>query len=219
LANIVLSHVFYKNEDKGLEKVFRWGQRPGDEEAPSIATLKSMKGKIRFETEISGKAKNINNQLDAIFSQDEKKKTIDVLLYNFNHVSLDYLQEEPVVISFITDLPAGCKLKYRSYSYGKEQNKFQKFLENEPKSGWILPNFDKKGSPSRILNEDGKIAWAKFKDVNQDTFTSWNKITTSPRIDGGKGSVISITTQMPSFAFQKFEFQKKNKKKFLKRLP
>jgi hypothetical protein len=212
VANIVLSHVFYKNEDKGLEKVFRWGQRPGDEETISIAMLKSMKGKTRFETQISGKTKNNNNQLDAIFSLDEKKKSVDVLLYNFNHQSLDYLQVEPLVLSFITDFPVDSKLKFRSYSYGKEQNKFQKFLENEPKSGWILPGFDKKGSPSRILNEEGKIAWAKFKDLNQDIFTSWDKITTSPRVDGGKGSVISISTQLPSFAFQKFEFRlKKNK--------
>lgn len=207
VANLVFSNVFYKNEDKGLEKIFRWGQRPGDIEDPSIETLKTMTGKVRFQTEISGKPINANNQLDAIFSVDDKGKKFDVLVYNFNSNSLDYVKDEPITISFITDLAVGEKIKYRSLSYGKAQNKFQNFMENEPKSGWVLADFDRKGSPSRILNEAGKAAWKSYENPNPYKFSSWNTVITTARTDGGKGSIITINTEIPSFAFQKFEVQ------------
>ncbi len=207
VANLVLSNMFYKNEDKGLEKVFRWGQRSGDTEVPSIETLKTMTGNIRYQTNITGNAVNKNNDLDAIFSQSVKGNKFDVLVYNFNSNSLDYVKDEPLTISFTTDLPVGTKLKYRSIKYGKSENKFQEFLENEPKSGWVLPDFDRKGSPSRILNEAGKAAWKNYKNSNPENFTSWDKLTTTPRTDGGKGSLVSISTKLPSFSFQKFEFQ------------
>ncbi len=207
VANLVFSNVFYKNEEKGLEKIFRWGQRPGAIEDPSIETLKTMTGQIRFQTDISGKAKTTTNQLDAIFSIDDKGKKIAVLAYNFNSDSLDYLNPETVTISCITNFPAGTKLKYRSISYGKEQNKFQNFLEREPKTGWLLSSFDRKGSPTRILNEAGKEAYEKYTNPNPYKFSSWNTVITTARTDGGKGSIITINTQIPSFAFQKFEVQ------------
>jgi hypothetical protein len=174
---------------------------------PSIETLKTMTGNIRYQTNITGNAVNKNNDLDAIFSQSVKGNKFDVLVYNFNSNSLDYVKDEPLTISFTTDLPVGTKLKYRSIKYGKSENKFQEFLENEPKSGWVLPDFDRKGSPSRILNEAGKAAWKNYKNSNPENFTSWDKLTTTPRTDGGKGSLVSISTQLPSFSFQKFEFQ------------
>ncbi len=207
VADIVFSHVFYKNEDKGLENVFRWGQRPNDTEDVGVDMLRSMVGKTRFLTKITGKALTKTNQLDAIFSQDNKGKKFDVLIYNFNSNSLDYVKEEAIIVSFTSDLPAGSKLKYRSLSYGKAQNKFQNFLEKEPKSGWVLPSFDRKGSPNRILNKEGKAAWESYTNPNPEKFSSWEKTTTTPRKDGGKGSVVIISTQLPSFAFQKFEFQ------------
>lgn len=207
VANLALSNLFYKHEDQSLEKIFRWGQRPGDAEDPSIETLRTMVGKRRFETEIKGKPNAKFNQLDAIFSEDDKGKNFDVLVYNYNANSLDYVKNEPLTISFITDLPVGEKLKYRSLSYGKPQNKFQNFLANEPESGWILPGFDRKGSPTRILNEAGKIAWKNYDNPNPYRFSSWTNIATMPRTDGKKGSVVSINTQLPSFTFEKFEIR------------
>lgn len=208
LVNLGFSHLFYKNEEKGLEQIFRWGQRPGTSDPIEIEVLKAMEEKIRYETVISGNPILILNEFDAIFSKSETKNEFDVLLYNYTSKSLNYFDAEAVTLSFKLDVPAGTVLYYQDAIYGKDQNDFQNFLKNEPASGWIKNGWDRKSDPSRSLNEAGKTAWATFENPNPYAFNEWKSIKTAARTDGGQGSVITVETKLPSFAFQKFEFRK-----------
>lgn len=206
LINLGFSTMFYKNQASGLNKIFRWGQITNSIDPPGIEVLNTMIGKIRFETEVSGNPTVSGNQLDAIFAKGEKDEIFDVLLYNINGSSLNYENEEPVIISFATALPIGVKVLYRNLLYGKEQNNLQNFLKNEPPLGWVKKGWDRNGDPSRILNESGLTAWKLYENPNSYKFSDWRSITTVARSDGGKGSLIKIKTQIPSFAFKKYEF-------------
>ena len=207
IINLAYSNLFYKNQSKGLQNLFRWGQRPGTTNPPSIEILRTMEGKNRFSTTISGTAGIATNQLDAIFSQSTDEKNIDVLAYNMSASSLNYQNDETVKLSFNSSYPVGTVLEYRNMAYGKDQDDLENFLKNEPSSGWIKTGFDRKGDPSRTLNADGIAAWASYTNPNPYSFTSWKTITTLARTDGGSGSLVTITTTLPSFAFKKFEFR------------
>ncbi|WP_418262569.1 GH39 family glycosyl hydrolase [Flavobacterium faecale] len=209
LMNIGFTNMFYKHDASNLQKIYRWGQREGAVDPPSIEILKTMEGKTRYETLITGKATIDNNQLDAIFAKSKKDHDYDVLVYNVNPSTLVDQKEELVTITFTTDLAVGTVLNCRNIVYSKEQNDLQTFLLDEPATGWVKPKWDKNGDPSRILNKDGKTAWAKFKNPNSYEFTDLKKVVTMPRKDGLKGSVVELTTTMPSYSFKKFEFSKK----------
>ena len=205
--HIALANLFYKNKTKGLDQVFRWGQRPNSTDPPGIEVLNSMMGKMYYHTELSGTPAVSGNLIDAIFSSDESNEEFDIMLYNYNAGSLNSKAEEDVTLTFATALPAGTTLYYRNLTYGEKQNPLQNFLENEPASGWIKEGFDRKGDPSRTLNEAGAAAWALYENPRPYKFSEWKSVTSTPRSDGGEGSVISLTTQLPSFAFKKFEFR------------
>lgn len=207
LINVAYSNLYYKNESKGLQNIFRWGQRPTSINPPSIEILKTMVEKNRYQTTISGTAATVNNQIDAIFSQNGQGDEIDVMVYNLSASTLSYLNEESVTLSFHSNLPVGTVLKYRNMAYGKDQNDLENFLKNEPSSGWIKSGFDRKGDPSRTLNTEGASAWTSYKNPNPHTFTNWTYVTTTARTDGGSGSLVIISTTLPSFAFKKFEFR------------
>jgi len=208
LVNIAYSQLFYKNQEKGLQGIFRWGNRPSNTNPPSIEAVNTMVGKIRYQTNISGTKAISTNQVDAIFAKSETEDKFDALVYNSNPSSLNYQTEETVNISITTDLPVDSKLKYRNSTYGKEQNTLQNFLLNEPTTGWVKSGWDKKGDPSRTLNTEGAATWALFKNPTTYGYNDWSTLTTIARTDGGAGSVITLTTKLASFSFKKFEFIK-----------
>lgn len=208
LVNIAYSHLFYKNEDKGLQGIFRWGNRPSNSNPPSIEAVNSMVGKILYETSITGTKAISTNQVNAIFAKSETEDKFDALIYNSNPSSLNYQTEETVKISFTTNLPVGTKFSYRNSTYGKEQNALQNFLLNEPTTGWVKSGWDKKGDPSRTLNTEGAVAWATFKNPSEYAYSAWSSVFTTARTDGGTGSVVIVNTQLASFSFKKFEFVK-----------
>ena len=207
IVELGFAQQFYKNADKGLEKIYRWGNRPNSSDPINIEVLNTMNGKLRYETELSGTPLVTGNDLDAIFGKKEGSEVYDALVYNFNVNSLDYVQEEDVVLSFAINQPAGSVFYYRSLSYGKENNKLQSFLENEPASGWVKDGFDPKGDYSRILNEKGLAAFNSYTNPNPAEFSGWKSVVSNIRTDGKPGSEITISTKIPSFAFQKFEFR------------
>lgn len=207
LVNIGFSDMIYKNADKGMDGVFRWGQRPNSSDPESVEVLNTMEGKVHYQTNKSGSPKVSTTLLDAIFAKSEQGNQYDVLLYSFNASSLDYKAAESVNIAFNTEFPVGTVLNYRVLNYGEAQNKLQNFLKDEPVSGWVKSGWDKKGDPSRSLNEEGAALWATYNNPNPAVFSEWSLVTTVPLSGGGSGSMVTINTSIPSFAFQKFEFQ------------
>jgi hypothetical protein len=205
--HIALSKLFYTNSEKKLDQVFRWNQRPNSKDSPAIEVLNSMVGKTHYLSEILGDPVVAGNQIDAIFCNDEAGKEYDIMIYNYNASSLNFQAEESVEISFVAELPVGTTVYYRNLTYGKEQNELQSFLENEPASGWVKEGWDRKGEPSRILNEAGAAAWETYENPGLYKFSEWANATSVPRLDGGEGSMINISTQIPSFTFKKFEFR------------
>lgn len=207
IVELIFSNMYLKNKDKGLEFIYRWGNRTGSENPDGIKELDAMQGLVLYETSISGNPNTAGNELDAIFAKNETKDEFDVLIYNFNGSSIAYRANETVEVSFTTDLPSGTSLSYRRKSYGKENNKLQNFLENN--SNFIKSGFDSKGDPRRTLTEAGYAAYQNYQNPNPHQFTEWINITTSERNDGKSGSQVKILTELGSFAFEKFEFRPK----------
>ena len=205
IVELIFSNTFYKNKDKGLEFIYRWGNRTGSENPNGIKELDAMQGLVRYETSTSGNPNTSTNELDAIFAKNNTENEYDVLIYNYNSSSLSYRANETVEVSFAADLPVGTTLYYRSKSYGKENNKLQNFLITN--SNYVMSGFDEKGAPDRTLTEEGYTAYQNFENPNPHVFSEWKSVTTNARTDGGSGSVVSLSTEIGSFAFEKFEFR------------
>jgi hypothetical protein len=204
IVELTYSNMFYKNKDKGLSFIYRWSNGIGSDDPVGIKELKAMLGMTRYETSISGSPNTFTNELDAIFAKNETKNEYDVLIYNYNSNSINYVEKEPVDVAFTTDLPVGTTLFYRSKSYGKENNKLQIFLVNN--SNFVKNGFDKKGAPHRTLTREGYKAYKSYKNPNPHKFTEWKSVVTTARNDGEPGSEVSLSTEIGSFAFKKFEF-------------
>ena len=205
IVELIFANTFYKNKDKGLEFIYRWGNRTGSENPDGIKELDAMQGLVRYETSNSGNPNTSTNELDAIFAKNETEDEYDVLIYNYNSSSISYKANEAVEISFTTDLAVGTTIYYRSKSYGKENNKLQNFLINN--SNYVMSGFDSKGNPDRTLTEEGYTAYENYENPNPHQFTEWKSLTTKERTDGKSGSEVVMSTEIGSFAFEKFEFR------------
>ncbi len=203
IVELVLSNTFYKNN--GLNFIYRWSNGIGSEDPDGIKELTDMLGMNRYETSVKGNPNSSNNALDAIFAKNETQDEYHVLIYNYNSNSMEYIESEPVKVSFITSFPVGKALYYRRKFYGKEHNKLQNFLVNN--SSFVKSGFDGKGAPHRTLTRDGYEAYKNYENPNPHVFSEWKSITTKVRSDGGPGSEVSVSTKIGSFAFEKFEFK------------
>ena len=205
VVELYFSNIYYKNKDQGLDLIYRWGNRIGSQDPIGISILNSMNTKTQYNTTVSGTPNTPTNDIDAIFAKKEGSTEYDVLLYNYNNNSINYQNSEQVNISFISELPEGTALYYRSVAYSKDNNKLQNFLiEN---SGFVKSGFDEKGSPDRTLTEEGLAAYQAYENPSPHSYSDWNSIITTARIDGEPGSIISLSTEIPSFAFEKFEIR------------
>jgi hypothetical protein len=207
VVELYFSNIYYKNKEKGLDLIYRWGNRTGSEDPSGISILNSMNTKIHYDTSISGAPTTATNDIDAIFAKKENADEYDVLLYNYNNNSLNYIDNEEVNVSITTEFPEGTSLYYRSISYSKDNNKLQNFLDDNSGLGYVKSGFDDKGSPDRILTEAGFTAYEAYQNPNPHNYTDWKSIETTARTDGGSGSVITLNTEIPSFAFEKIEFR------------
>lgn len=205
VVELYFSNIFYKNKEEGLDLIYRWGNRTGSQDPVGISILNSMNGKVHYTTDISGTPETPTNDIDAIFSKKDGATEYDVLVYNYNNNSLNYIDNEVVNVSITTELPEGTTLYHRSMSYDKTNNKLQNFLiEN---SGFVKSGFNDRGDPDRILTEAGLAAYEAYENPNPNQYNNWESIVTTARTDGGSGSIISLDTEIASFAFEKFEFR------------
>ncbi|WP_435414388.1 GH39 family glycosyl hydrolase [Polaribacter aestuariivivens] len=205
IVELYFSNIYYKNKDKGLDLVYRWGNRTGTVDPPGITVLNTMNGKDHYTTVVTGTPQTSSNDLDAIFAKKANATEYDVLLFNYNNSSLTYRDSENVNVSFTSELPEGTTLYYRNIAYSKDNNKLQNFLKENP--GFVKSGFNDRGSPDRILTEAGFTAYEAYENPNPHSFTNWKSIVTTARTDGKSGSMISVDTEIPSFAFEKFEFR------------
>ncbi len=207
IVELSFSNMFYKNKENGLEFIYRWGNKVGTEDPPAITSLNTMNNKIHYTSNVSGTPNNSNNDLDAFFAKSETDTEYDVLIYNYNGSSLTYRDNEVVNVTFTSELPVGTTLYYRSLSYSKANNKLQNFLDDNSGSGYVKSGFNDRGSPDRILTEAGLAAFDAYDNPNPHAYSEWKSIITTARNDGESGSVISVDAELPSFAFEKFEFR------------
>lgn len=205
VVELYFSNIYYKNKDQGLDLIYRWGNRIGSQDPIGISILNSMNTKTHYNTTVSGTPNTPTNDIDAIFAKKEGSTEYDVLLYNYNNNSINYQNSEQVNISFKSELPESTALYYRSVAYSKDNNKLQNFLiEN---SGFVKSGFDEKGSPDRTLTEEGLAAYQAYENPSPHIYSDWNSVITTARTDGEPGSIISLSTEIPSFAFEKFEIR------------
>ncbi len=208
IVELEFSNQFYANKDKGLSRIYRWGNRKGSEDRPAIKTLKTMVGKTHYKTTSSGSPAESKNTLKAIFAKKQNASNYDVLVYNYNANSLAYKEKEAVRISFTTKLPVGSLLYYRSMAYGEAHNGLQNFLKDHGAS--LKKESDNKGDAKHILNKAGQAAYKLYENPNPHKFGVWKKVRTIAPTNGGTGSVIQVETEIPSFAFEKLEFRSKS---------
>ena len=207
IVELSFSNIYYKNKDKGLDLIYRWGNRTGSQDPPAITALNSMNGKIHYASDVSGTPNTSSNDIDAFFAKNETAAEYDILIYNYNGSSLTYRTNETVNVEFDSELPAGTTLYYRSLSYNETNNKLQNFLQDNAGLGYVKSGFNNRGSADRILTEAGLVAYEAYTNPNPHEYTDWKSIVTIPREDGGVGSKINTTTELGSFAFEKFEFR------------
>ncbi|RCS28494.1 T9SS C-terminal target domain-containing protein [Polaribacter sp. WD7] len=207
IVELSFSNIYYKNKDKGLDLIYRWGNRTGSQDPPAITALNSMNGKIHYASDVSGIPNTSSNDIDAFFAKNETAAEYDILIYNYNGSSLTYRTNETVNVEFDSELPAGTTLYYRSLSYDETNNKLQNFLQDNAGLGYVKSGFNNRGSADRILTEAGLVAYEAYTNPNPHEYTDWKSIVTIPREDGGVGSKINTTTELGSFAFEKFEFR------------
>ena len=211
VAHISMSHLFYKHAE--LNQIHRWLQYKDVKDDIANQELLSMVGKRRYKTISNGIPKNVSDQIDAIFVKDDKLNGYEVLLYNYNGLSTKYGSEQPVIISFISELPVGTKLEYRSSYYTKSHNKLQSFEDERFfKDSWYVGNIkesQKLGESSRVLKPQIYNSYYKLYNGHKVYAPSdWKIITTTKRSDDEKfGSEIVIETSLESFSFRKFEFK------------
>ncbi|WP_299064258.1 T9SS type A sorting domain-containing protein [uncultured Polaribacter sp.] len=205
IVELYFSNIYYKNKDKGLDLIYRWGNRTGSQDPPGITVLNTMNDKNRYTTVVTGAPQTSTNDLDAIFAKKENETEYDVLLYNYNNSSLTYRDSENVNVSFTSELAEGTTLYYRNIAYSKDNNKLQNFLKEN--AGFVKSGFDNKGEPERILTDAGLAAYQVYENPNSHKYSEWKSIVTTARTDGKSGSIISVDTEIPSFAFEKFEFR------------
>ena len=207
VVELYFSNIFYKNKDNGLDLIYRWGNRTGSQDPIGISILNSMNGNVHYTTDISGTPETLTNDIDAIFSKKDNATEYDVLIYNYNNNSLNYVDSEAVNVSFTSSLPEGTTLYYRNISYDKTNNKLQNFLEENAGLGYVMSGFDDKGDPERILTEAGLVAYEAYVNPNPHQYSNWQSIVTTARTDGEAGSIVSLDTEIASFAFEKLEFR------------
>ncbi|PWG06651.1 GH39 family glycosyl hydrolase [Polaribacter aquimarinus] len=205
IVELYFSNIYYKNKDKGLDLVYRWGNKTGTVDPPGITVLNTMNGKDHYTTTISGTPQTSTNDIDAIFAKKANATEYDVLLYNYNNSSLTYRDSENVNVSFTSELSEGTTLYYRNIAYSKDNNKLQNFLKEN--AGFVKSGFNDRGSPDRILTEAGLAAYLAYENPNPHKYSNWKSIVTTARTDGKSGSLISLQTEISSFAFEKFEFR------------
>lgn len=199
--------------ENGIAKVHQWRKSSYDllhtPEVLTKATLDSMVGKIRFENEKSGQPLVEGNIVDGIFTQSTNGREIDVLIFNYN-ADPEYMDAEPVTVSVKSVLAEGADYQYRVATYGKEQCSFQQFAADYPKAmlqesdgGWVLDGISANGQPMKSLNKKGNAFFEsvaeEYVKFNELQWSEWSTATV------GEDGIVELSTDLPSFSFQKFE--------------
>ena len=208
IVDLAFSHMFYKKQNEGLGKIYRWGMRKKWKNTGVIAELESLIGYDRYETNITGSAHVKGNLVDALFTKINTKN-FDAIVYSYNDTDLKHKKAEAVKLVINTKLPVGATLTYKKAIYSKDQNKFESFLKNEPKSGWFKPKKNRRGEPEKVLNKAGLKAWEAYKHKTPYAYSKKTEVVTVPRLDNGKGSCVVIDVNLPSFSYVKFKFRTK----------
>lgn len=206
IVDLEFTNMFYRNKDKGLGRIYRWGMRKGSKNTGVILETKKMIGKRRYVSEIVGNTTVENNKIDALFVK-ENKNNFEGIIYNYNTKDLSYKQPEQVTLSMVVDLPVGTRMYYRDALYSRNQNKFQSFLNNRLSTSWLKPNKDKRGDPRKILNKKGLKAWRNFTHKIPYKYSEWSVVKTVTNPNSKLGSKIVINTKLPSFSYRKLEFK------------
>ncbi len=212
----MLGRMFY---EKGLTKIQQWGNQSGGLFNPRVlaqAALSTMVGRKRYANTASGSPAVSGNIINGVFASDAPKNQYDALIFNYN-VSPTYRPAESVNLALTVPLPAGSACEYRYAIYSSNECAAQKFVADYPlaglwenQGGWVVNGMDKNGSLNDILNSTGLSVWnandQNYTQYNNLQWSAWAPITTAAG-SNGTNSTLSLTTTLPSFAFQKFEFR------------
>ncbi|MGB5943848.1 MAG: hypothetical protein WBG71_13280 [Leeuwenhoekiella sp.] len=215
VAHIALANLFYQHSE--LNQIHRWLQYKNTIDGIANRELLSMVGKTRYKTKSGGSLINANNQLDAIFAKAEGTNIYEILIYNYNGTSTTYETPEKIDLSFVTRFPPGTKFKYRSSYYSNSHNKLQSFVaEPDFQESWYIEGItkgQKMGEANRVLKKDiYDSLYKSYQGHEEYKFSKWKNVTAKPSPDDSQtGSIITIKTELHSFAFRKFEIVPTNK--------
>ncbi|EWH10509.1 glycoside hydrolase family 39 [Catenovulum agarivorans DS-2] len=215
--------------ENNIQEVFQWGNMRAGSYSPEAMTqlaLHRMVGNKLYKNAISGAPNIEGNIIDGIFSQKADKSGFDILTFNFNKENMSYQKPEPIALELTTNKPAGSQFSYRVAQIDQTSNLDQLFMAEFPKAnipqsqgGWRKDDAHPTASITHALNKTGlkvfQLTKAKYGKINQLKWSEWQEATTQVSAESqvnaklqagsGKGSLIKIYNQLPSFTVQKYQ--------------
>lgn len=201
---VAMTDQFYSN---GVDQVFQWGQRIASHEHWRTEVFTEMVGKIRYQATISSDTPSDADPIGAIIATSEEDDSIDVVLYNYNPANLEAVATKDIDIELHSDVPSATPFYYRKTLLGREQNKFNTFMDNPASSSWLNTGFKKYGNTTYSLNSTGLAEWESYENPSPREWTQWQSSETLPPATESTGSRLAINTQLPLFSFEKIEIR------------
>lgn len=202
---VALTDQFYAH---GVNQVFRWNQRSGSVEPWPTEVFKGMVGKTRYQERIASDEVGDSENLGAIIVKGDSDDSIDAVLYHYSPSDLEAKDTQLVKLTLMTEFPAGTRFSFRKTLAGREQNRFNTFMDQPSSASWLKKRFNKYGNAADCLNAVGKAQWEKYQNSSPRERTETQLTKTGSAPNGGPGSNIIIETQLPLFSFEKIEVRR-----------
>ena len=202
---VALTDHFYTH---GVNQVFQWSQRAESDQPWATGVFKEMVGKIRYQAKITSDAAGDAKDIGAVIAKNASDGSIDAVLYHYDPADLEAKDTKKINLTLTTEFPAGTRVSFRKTLAGREQNKFNTFMDQPTSSSWLKRRSSKYGNATDSLNAAGKAAWEDFETPSAREWTRMKFMKTLPAPDGESGSIIVIETELPLFSFEKIEVRR-----------
>lgn len=189
----------------GVKQVFQWGQRADSDQPWPTKVFKGMIGKTRYQAKITSDAAGAAENIGAIIVRSDTDESIVALLYHYAPADLDATDTKTIKLTLTTEFPVGTGVSFRKTLAGREQHKFNTFMDQPSSSSWLKRHSSKYGNATDSLNAAGKAAWDDYETPSPRKWTQTKFTKTLPAPNGRPGSIIVIDTELPLFSFEKIQ--------------
>lgn len=191
-----------------VKQVFQWSQRTNSDQPWATKAFKGMVGKTRYRASIASDVSGAAADIGAIIAKSDTNESIDAVLYHYDPADLEAKDTKKVKLTLTTEFPAGTRVSFRKTLAGRQQHKFNTFMDQPSSSSWLKRRSSRYGNATDSLNAAGKAAWQVYESTSLREWTEIEVTKTIPAPGGRPGSVIVIETKLPHFSFEKIEVRR-----------